>query len=326
MKKIITVLTTTVFLISCKTISLDTRPELKKEIQKNEKAVLLEQIAIEDLTQELKPEKEIIYVEKPMYVPQQEKVVKTTIEPGIESVKKSTEDGTIKPSDYTHAARIYEYNPDQVYEVYCQILRTTDIYLEPGEIVIDQPFVSDSERWIIGAGVNQDKGLIVQHVYIKPKQTGLDATLIINTNQRVYHIVLRSYNTVYMPIVKWSYPLQDVLPMRFVQSLDNSLYGSSNMGSDGIDPRFLSFNYKLIYNIFRKPKWMPERVYDDGKKTYLVFNEQVLQKELPGVFENKNDVINYRVQGKLVIIDKLIEKITVKYKKEKITIEKKRGE
>ena len=61
----------------------------------------------------------------------------------------------MKPSDYSHAARIYDYDPDQVYEVYCQVLRTTDLYLEPGEVVIDSPFVSDSERWIIGAGVNQ---------------------------------------------------------------------------------------------------------------------------------------------------------------------------
>src|SRR5690606_37430301 len=94
---------------------------------------------------------------------------------------------------------------------------------------------------------------------------------------------------------------------------------------DSIDPKYLSFDYKLVFNIFRKPKWLPERVYDDGKKTYIVFDEQTLQMELPGIFENKADVVNYRVNGNLVIIDKLIEKITVKYKKEKITIEKKKG-
>jgi type IV secretion system protein VirB9 len=67
-------------------------------------------------------------------------------------------------------------------------------------------------------------------------------------------------------------------------------------------------------------------VYDDGKKTYLDFDPQVLQRELPGIFENRNDVVNYRVNENLVIIDKLVEKVTVQYRKERITIMKKKEE
>jgi type IV secretory pathway VirB9-like protein len=92
-----------------------------------------------------------------------------------------------------------------------------------------------------------------------------------------------------------------------------------------VDPRFLSFDYTVNYSGLRKFSWIPRLVYDDGKKTYIVFPEQVLQQELPGVFENSSDIINYRVHGELVVIDKLIEKITVKYKNESITITKKRG-
>jgi type IV secretion system protein VirB9 len=69
---------------------------------------------------------------------------------------------------------------------------------------------------------------------------------------------------------------------------------------------------------------MPRRVYDDGKKTYLYFDPQVLQRELPGIFENRNDVVNYRVKENLIIIDKLIERITVQYRKERITVTKKK--
>ncbi|MCD1654510.1 TrbG/VirB9 family P-type conjugative transfer protein [Treponema zuelzerae] len=94
---------------------------------------------------------------------------------------------------------------------------------------------------------------------------------------------------------------------------------------DTIDPRFLSFDYKITFNVFKKPRWIPTRVYDDGKKTYITFGEEVLQMELPGIFENKADVVNYRPQGNLIVIDKLIERVTVKYKKERITIEKKKG-
>jgi type IV secretion system protein VirB9 len=70
---------------------------------------------------------------------------------------------------------------------------------------------------------------------------------------------------------------------------------------------------------------MPRLVYDDGKKTYIVFNEQALQRELPAVFENPRDIINYQAHGELVVIDKLIERVTVKYQHKVITMAKKQG-
>jgi P-type conjugative transfer protein TrbG len=308
-------------MVSCKTVDLEPRPEVAKGEIPEQEPPTEEEVAIEELKASIDVQSQIVYVEKPVYIPAPESApVKQKT--GIDSVLESTETGTVKPSDYSHAARIYDYDPDQVYEVYCQVLRTTDLYLEPGEVVIDSPFVSDSERWIIGAGVNQQNGTVVQHIYVKPKQAGLDATLIINTSARVYHIVLRSYNTVYMPMVKWRYQNHG-FPQKYAQDITNEVKVATEM--DSIDPKYLSFDYKLVFNIFRKPKWLPERVYDDGKKTYIVFDEQTLQMELPGIFENKADVVNYRVNWNLVIIDKLIEKITVKYKKEKITIEKKKG-
>jgi type IV secretion system protein VirB9 len=279
-----------------------------------------EEVAIEELKASIEVQNQIVYVERPVYVPASETTAKRPV--GLDSVKQSTEQGTIKPSDYSHAARIYDYDPDQVYEVYCQIYRTTDIHLQPGEIVIDSPFVSDNDRWIIGAGVNQQNNTVIQHIYVQPKQAGLDATLIINTNMRVYNIVLRSYTSVYMPIVKWRYQNYG-LPQVYAKDITKEIKVATEM--DTIDPRFLSFDYKITFNIFKKPRWLPSRVYDDGKKTYISFDEQTLQMELPGIFENRADVVNYRVQGNIIIIDKLIERVTVKYKDERITIEKKKG-
>ena len=183
-------------MVSCKTVDLEPRPEVTKGEIPEQEPPTEEEVAIEELKASIDVQSQIVYVEKPVYIPAPESApVKQKT--GIDSVLESTETGTVKPSDYSHAARIYDYDPDQVYEVYCQVLRTTDLYLEPGEVVIDSPFVSDSERWIIGAGVNQQNGTVVQHIYVKPKQAGLDATLIINTSARVYHIVLRSYKLLY---------------------------------------------------------------------------------------------------------------------------------
>jgi type IV secretion system protein VirB9 len=276
----------------------------------------------------VKTEREYVFIERPVYVPLQESSRRGTA--GIASVQDSNAEGTIAPEDYTHASRIYDYDPDQVYEIYTQVLRLTDIYLEPGELSLDDPFVSDSDRWIVGAGVSQENGALIQHIYIKPKSAGLEATMIINTDRRVYHLLLRSYTAVYMPMVRFRY-YDSVIRRTYIPGVspnpaERSLEQDSTEQLEYIDPRYLSFNYTARYGLFRRrPAWMPNRVYDDGKKTYIVFPEAVLQREMPGIFENKNDIVNYRVLANIVIIDKLIEKITIQYQNRSITVEKKKG-
>jgi type IV secretion system protein VirB9 len=316
---------TCLLIVSCKTLNMEPGIETARTrdaIEVPEAAE--EELAVEELRASIDLEQNIIYVEKPVYIPEGEETP-PSVKKGIESVEQSNAEGIMKPEEYSHAARLYEYNPDQVYEVYTQILRTTDIYLEPGEMVLDTPFVSNSERWIIGAGINQTNGAIIQHVYIKPKEANLEATLIINTDRRVYHLTLRSYRSVHMPMVKWSYPINAGFPSRYVGKLARETEGVElETAVEYVDPRYLSFAYRLKFNLLRRPSWIPRRVYDDGKKTYLYFEEQILQRELPGIFENRNDVINYRVKGNLIIIDKLIEKVTVQYRNERIRITKKR--
>jgi type IV secretion system protein VirB9 len=311
---------------SCKTVNMEPGIEITRTGDPVENPELTEEErAVEEIRANIDLEQNIIYVEKPVYIPEKEKEG-PPVEIGIRSVALSNAAGIMKPEEYSHAARLYEYNPDQVYEVYTQTLRTTDIYLEAGELVLDTPFVSDSERWIIGAGINQTEGYIIQHIYVKPKEVNLEASLIINTDRRVYHLTLKSYRDVYMPMVKWSYPINAGLPRRYAGKLGREGDGVElEAAIEYVDTRYLSFDYRVQFSIFKRPAWVPRRVYDDGKKTYLYFEEQILQRELPGIFENRNEVINYRVKENLVIIDKLIEKVTVQYGNERIRITKKRG-
>jgi type IV secretion system protein VirB9 len=80
----------------------------------------------------------------------------------------------------------------------------------------------------------------------------------------------------------------------------------------------------MSYSVFKKPIWLPKRVYDDGRKTYIEFDEKMLHTEAPVIFNNKNERINYRVAKNLAIIDELVEKITIRRGKEKVTIQKKK--
>jgi len=264
---------------------------------------------------------EVVVVEKPVFVPESEGPPPAPAS-GQQAVRESNREGIASPSGFSHAAVVYDYGRDWVYEVYAQPLRVTDISLEPGERAVELPFISDSERWIIGAGASYENGAPVQHIYVKPAEAGLEASLIINTDRRVYYIVLRSYRDVYMPIVRWRY-LQ-AAPSNYLPSPLSSIPGSDNP-SPGVDPRYLSFNYRITYGWFRKPSWLPELVFDDGAKTYITFPKTVLQRQLPAVFENRSDVLNFRVVENMIVIDKLVESITIKIDRIEITVAKKRG-
>jgi len=274
---------------------------------------------IDDLPVAIRIDPEIVIRERPVFVP--DKDTPRQQQSGVPAVQESNNTGIAKPSDYSHAAMVYDYDPDWVYEVYAQPLRACDIVLEPGENVLEAPFVSDSVRWQLGAGVSYERGVPVQHIYVKPSEAGIEASLIINTDRRVYHVILRSYKTVHMPITRWRY-YTVTMPNNLLSPRKNDSEPSGGAPA-GADPRYLSFNYKITYSWFRKPRWLPRLVFDDGSKTYITFPESVLNRELPAVFENRKDVVNYRVLDNLIVIDQLVDSITVKIQKTEISIEKK---
>jgi type IV secretion system protein VirB9 len=272
---------------------------------------------------------EPIIIEKPIYIPQ------GTAAPSAPQGRAAVEAANraiVQPQEYSNSAMVYDYDRDFVYELYCQPFRVSDITLQPGEKANEPPFVSDSERWMLGAGVSYEAGVPVQHFYVKPTESNLTASLIINTDTRVYHLILRSYSNIYMPIVRWRYHNRD-MPQNYInanagQGVQPGASYSVSPDDDSVlfpDPRNLSFNYKITYGIFRKPRWLPTLAYDDGRKTYITFPDLVLTMELPAVFENRADIVNYRVYQNVMIIDKLIEKVTIKLGDRIATVEKKRG-
>ena len=94
-----------------------------------------------------------IYIEKPIYYPDVPQVI---AKPG-ETVANASAQGVMKPKDYNGAMILYDYDEKLVYQVFTMPLRVTDLYLEPGEKVIEQPFCGDTTRWSIGGGVLKDR-------------------------------------------------------------------------------------------------------------------------------------------------------------------------
>lgn len=339
MKSFIPLLCIIFILFSCKTVDLEaagqafgeTAPDIKsadEEDMANEKE--LHSLYVEEEMKVQDVEDTVIYVEKPVYIPYEEAAKAEPLK-GTAATKESERIATVKPEHYKAGTFYYHYNPNFVYEIYCQPYHLTDIALEDGEVVLgDKVLLSEDESvWELTANKsrNPETGEEKQHFFLKPAYPRLDSTMIVITDRRVYHFRLKSFSDTHMAMVRFTYPMKNIY------TGTGSPAGSSAKGT-GIEnefmtvtnPEFLSFDYKIKHSIFRKPEFLPTRVYDDGQKTYIHVNEIVLHKQLPVLFNEKNEIINYTVKKNVFIIPRLISKVTLRLGKEKVVIEKKKSE
>jgi len=317
MKKILLAAFPLLLLVSCKTMTMmpSTHPDtMSASEQKKEDKNEEHQYMLDEIVANIQSKREIIYIEKPVYRPNEE-----TVANKLPKAEQEVLANIVKPENYAGSAMIYDYNENFVYEVYTKVFYLTDIRLAPGEKIVGNPALSDTVRFKWEAGSNYESGgLERQHMYIKPTAAGLEATLIINTNLRTYHLVLKSYNSTYMPIVSWHYPLSAEEQLSLKKSgMEKSFTGNTAESFGGDLP---DFNFRVTYTIFRKPYWLPKLVYTFGGKTYIIMPKETFQRELPGVFGERRDLINYRVQGNTFIIDKLLDKITLRYNGKKVVI------
>lgn len=336
-KKLIVIMTFTAVFASCKTldiedsVSVDAGKSTEKLTKLQEEALVRyekEQEKKVAVLEEEEQEPKVIYIRQPVYEPAPEPAPE--VKNGKEAVIASTNKAIQHPQSFQNGAMYYDYQDDFVYEIFCQPYRVTDLQLEPGEQVLEKPFLSENKVWEIGAGVSRIGNTDTQHFFLKPASSTLVTSMIIITDKRVYHLLLKSYKDAYMSIVKWNYPMTS-MPFKLMNKGSNNLTAGSNKKNgvasslEGLDVRYLSFDYKVKYS-GRKPLWLPTMVFDDGRKTYIRMNEVVLHRETPVLFEGRKQLIDYYSEGNFLVINSLIEKLTLRRKNKKITIIKKRAD
>ena len=308
--------------VSCKTIDLE---YLDSDIPEAEQDTDSVNYYIEEKLRTQDVEDTVFVVEKVVYrpeLPERENTVPQTAA-GMDTVIESYGQAVVKPEEYKSGAIMYQFNENQVFEVYTEPYQLTDIVLEPGESVIANPLISEDEQvWELTAGVSKDgaTGESIQHLFLKPVYAGLDSTFIIMTDRRTYHFRIMSFDDVHMAMVRFKFPKVSSDGWNST-SLNTFVSGELVQASD---PDMLSFDYKVTYSIFKKPEFLPKRVYDDGKQTYIIVDEIVLHKELPVLFNESEELMNYTVKANMFIVPRLITKATLRLNGQKVTIEKKK--
>nr|WP_053085600.1 P-type conjugative transfer protein TrbG [Sphingomonas sp. CDS-1] len=236
---------------------------------------------------------------------------------------------TPAPDGFINSAMFYDYMPGAIYEVHTSPRFISTIALRPGEKLISKA-AGDTVRWVMGE-TQQGTGSSAQTlVFIKPIKGELRTNIVLTTDQRTYMLEAISHaSDAYTSIVSWNYPRDQLAELTTAGILANASSGATIDGDISVDN--LNFGYRIRARGRHAPAWTPERVFDDGSKTYIQFAPDLGTTEAPPLFvigENKQaELVNYRVQGRYYVIDRLISVAELRLgskKQEVVRIERQR--
>ncbi len=205
---------------------------------------------------------------------------------------------------FVNAIQLFPYADGALYQVYARPGNVTDIALQEGEQLVGAGPVAagDTVRWMIGDTISGTGAAARVHILVKPVRADIATNLVINTDRRTYHLELRANPSVYMASVSWSYPQDELIALRQSQAAASR----AAPVAAGMDLASLNFRYAIDGD---KPDWRPLRAFDDGVRVFVEFPESVAQGELPPLFvlgrKNEAELVNYRVSGRYMIVDRL---------------------
>lgn len=231
--------------------------------------------------------------------------------------------------------------------VVCALLELTDLAFEKGESILSVQ-LGDSVRWNIESAISGSANDSVEHLIVKPLEAGLKTSMLITTDRRTYHIRLKSTEADFMPAVVFSYPNSLKLPSKKHYGDDSYLQYTSNYDSnedhnDYSETNSSLKNYSSVqndshegnsrpalnvattyndstqrrnynYSVDGDSKIIPQNVYDDGKRTFIVMNNPINSSYLPVLQEissesflffgeDKTNTINFTYFDNTFVVD-----------------------
>ncbi|WP_413430693.1 P-type conjugative transfer protein TrbG [Brevundimonas phoenicis] len=205
--------------------------------------------------------------------------------------------------------QIFTWSPGRVFEVWTAPLRVTTLTLGAGERLVAKA-AGDTVRWQIGETVSGEGTTRRAHVLIKPLERGLDTNLVLTTNQRIYLIDLRSgapdgFNAA----VSW----EPLTPVRLaIPAVGAAARRETRIPDPVVMPEGrLDARYRLASS-GRRPRWTPTAVFNDGRRTFIVFPADLQVDEAPALFviapDGEAQLVNYRQAGGLFIVDRVLDR------------------
>jgi len=196
---------------------------------------------------------------------------------------------------FVQARHVYAYEPGAIYEVYAHPSYVSTILLEPGETLTDIA-AGDTSRWMVTQADSETAEDPRTVVLVKPNASGLRTNIVLITDRRTYLIeAVAQTGAAYSAQVAWSYPQTE-----------------SAAQAAPIDA--INLNYRVRTTRGSRPAWLPTRVFDDGRRTWVEFSPDVDASDLPPLFAVTGEgaeLVNYRTQqgpfGQRYMIDRIFD-------------------
>lgn len=231
--------------------------------------------------------------------------------------------------------------------VVCALLELTDLAFEKGESILSVQ-LGDSVRWNIESAISGSANDSVEHLIVKPLEAGLKTSMLITTDRRTYHIRLKSTEADFMPAVVFSYPNSLKLPskkhyvddsylqytsnydsnedhndysetnssLKYYSSVQNVSYEENSRPALNVAATYNDSTQRRNYNysVDGDSKIIPQNVYDDGKRTFIVMDNPINSSYLPVLQEissesflffgeDKTNTINFTYFDNTFVVD-----------------------
>lgn len=194
------------------------------------------------------------------------------------------------PGTFKDATLLYAYEPGAIYELQTSPDFVSTLLLEPGEVLIDIA-AADTARWSVSNTVSASQTILI----VKPSAARLKTNIVLVTDRRAYLIeAVSAAGDVYTAQAAWTYPAPPEPPLPEPKAKP--------------EPRPIHEDYVLKAPRKGPPAWMPEKVWDDGLKTYVQFPDDIAASEMPPLFIRSAEgleLVNYRTHGTRYEIDRI---------------------
>ena len=223
---------------------------------------------------------------------------RTRAETPLEMLASANDASRQRPSreGFQAARQIYSFEPGAIYELYTNPNYVSTILLEPGEN-LNNIAAGDTSRWMVTQADGETEGEGRTIVLVKPQAAGLRTNVVLITDRRTYLIeAISQAGSAYSAQVAWSYPRTE----------------QATQAATPIDR--LNFNYRIRTMRGRTPSWSPMRVFDDGRRTWIEFSDDVVASDLPPLFVITGEgaeLVNYRItaaqNGPRYLVDRVFD-------------------
>ena len=210
-----------------------------------------------------------------------------------------------RPIKLDHRVRTIMYQPDEVFKFVGHYGFQSAIEFNSDESIVTIS-MGDATGWMLNP--------LGSRLFLKPVARDATTNMTLITTKRTYLIELHA---------REAYTIDDddmVFILRFVYPgsgdtaiLSNNLDDSVPISAAINDPS----NFNVAYTISGPELLAPLRIFDDGEFTYFEFKD--LNADVPAFFlvdaNNEESLINFRVRGNYVVVERVAERFTLRYGK-----------